>query len=429
MSSDIAKPPVKIPPYRKPYNFENRRMLYSPQVKQFPLIYVSQVSPLIIGWGAHLQAGVELKNRGVKNALVVSTGLRGSGILDEVVSVVKQAGVATTVWAKAHSNPRDFDIEDGIATYESEGCDGVLSVGGGSSHDTAKLIRVRTTNKEKPFREMIGVLDPPWQEVTASLKPFSVPHVAINSTTGTGAESTAFAVVTEMELKWKGPVIAIGIEPALGINDPAILRCQPERIAAQCGIDCLLHGYGGLRTRLPNEITYATGLRCSQLCWDNLPQFVYNRWNDKACEAMTWAQFVGSTTYAMGGGCGMVHAMAHQLSAVKDLHHGLTNAIFLVGVERMNIPACPDDLAFLLEHVTPVDTTGMDKYAKAERWVDELERMRNLVGITDVKLGNYGVTEADCEHMARYCYNDFCEEGHPRDLWEPEVEAFMKSML
>jgi len=428
MTIDV-KPPVKIPPSRKPYNFETRRMVYSPQVKQFPVLFVSQVSPLLMGWGAHLMAGVELKNRGVKHAMLVSTGLRGTGITDEVIGVIKQAGVAVTPWLKAHSNPRDFDIEAGIKVYESEGCDGICTVGGGSSHDTGKLIRCRTTNKEKPMREMIGRLDPPWQEVTASLKPFQVPHVAINCTTGTGADSTAFAVVTDTELKWKGPVIAVGIEPSLGINDPAFFRCQPERIAAQCGIDCLLHSYGGFRTRLPNQLTNATGYWGTKMCWENLPTFVYNRWNDVACENMAWAQFIGASTYAMGGGCGMVHAMAHQLSAVTDLHHGLTNAIIMVPMERLSMYAEADDLAYLLKHVTPIDTTHMDKYDMAERWVDELEKMRNIVGITDVKLGNYGVTEADCEHMARYGYNDFCEEGHPKDMWEPELVDLLKGML
>lgn len=429
--AEVVKPPVKIPPYRKAYNYETKRMVYSPDVKQFPLIYVSQISPCIVGWGAHLQAGGELKNMGVKHAMIVSTGLRGSGIVEEVESVIKQAGLACTVWTKAHSNPRDIDVPAGLKVYESEGCDGFVSVGGGSSHDTAKLIRVLHENKEKPLiREWACQLDPHFMTVIPTIKPVVIPQVAINTDTGTGADTTGFAVVTDTELKWKFPVVAINIMPSVGINDPSLLRCQPERIAAQCGIDCFLHGYGGFRNRIPHELSNAVGFWATKLAWDNLPEFVYNRWADKACEAMAWGQMLGAGTYAFGGGVGMVHAMAHQLSAIKDLHHGLTNAIMMVPVEReWNIPACADAFAYLLDHITSVDTTGMDKYAKSERWVDEMERFRNLVGITDIKLGNYGFTEADCEHMARYCYNDLCEEGNPRDIWESEAEDLYKGML
>lgn len=414
------------------YSFEKFRMTYHEEVKQFPLHFIGAfVGNEIVGWGAVKMTGEQCQLVGIKHALLVTTGLSGTGIVEEVQAICKHAGIETTIFKVGQSNPRVEDVENGLKAFQDAGADGFLSVGGGSSHDTAKLIRVRLENPDLACNDMALKLDPYYIEVVGKIKPCVVPQVAVNTTAGTGAEMTGFGVVTDWEAHWKYPVVAVNIIPFTGIVDPALLRTMPERLAAQTGMDCFIHGMGGFVSRLQNEHARATGLRAAKLCWENLPEFIYNRLNDKACEAMAWAQYLGALTYALGGGVGLIHAHAHQISAINDLHHGLTNAIMMVPVVKRNYPAAPSDYAELARDCFGIDTSNMDRLQAAEACVERIEYFRNIVGITDedCKLGTYGITEEDCKHISKLTINDLCYEGSARDMTEDESFEFLKSLI
>ncbi len=414
------------------YAHEKFRATYHEEIKQFPLHFIGGFSGHeIIGWGAVRLTGEQCKQAGMKHALLVTTGLKGTGIIEEVQSICKNAEIETTVFKVGQSNPREEDVTNGVQAFKDAGTDGILSVGGGSSHDTAKLIRAKLENPDMPVGDMAVKLDPHFSTVVPVIKPCAVPQVAVNTTTGTGAEMTGFAVVTDWEAHWKYVVVAINMVPVQGILDPALLRTMPERIAAQTGMDCFVHGMGGFVSRLHNQLAKAVGMRGAKLCWENLPEFVYNRLNDKACEGMAWAQYLGAMTYATGGGVGMIHGLAHQISAVNDLHHGLTNAMCMMPVVRRNLPAAAEGYAEIGEYVFGIDTTGMDRFAAAEASADRMEYFRNLVGITDdvCKLSTYGLTEDDCKHMAKNSINDLCNEGSARDwIEEDSLEVYLSMM-
>ena len=114
-------------------------MAISTERKQFPLLYVNQHSRGIVGWGAHKMAGVECQNCGIKHALMVSTGLKGTGIVDEVEGVLKANGVAVTRFEGITSNPKDYEVKAGTQAYLDAGCDGVVSVGGGRFNPHADI--------------------------------------------------------------------------------------------------------------------------------------------------------------------------------------------------------------------------------------------------------------------------------------------------
>lgn len=414
------------------YTFEKFRSTYHEEIRQFPLHFIGGFNGNeIIGWGAVKMTGEQCKLAGMKHALLVTTGLRGTGIVEEVQGICKHAGVETTIFKVGQSNPREEDVEKGIKAFKEAGTDGILSVGGGSSHDTGKLIRMMLENPDWQLKDTAVLLDPHFMEVVPKIKPCKVPQVAVNTTTGTGAEMTGFAVVTDWEAHWKYVVIAANMIPVQGILDPALLRTMPERIAAQSGIDCFVHGIGGFVSRVGNQLAKAVGIRGAKLCWENLPEFAYNRLNDKACEAMAWAQYLGAMTYAIGGGVGMIHGLAHQISAVNDLHHGLTNAMTMVPVCRRNYRSTPEGFAEIGRTVFGIDTSKMDRFGAAEAALDRIEYFRNMVGIDEkaCKLTTYGLKEKDAKHMAKNSINDLCNEGSARDWTEEDsFEVYMSMM-
>ena len=182
------------------YAHEKFRMTYHEDIRQFPLQMIGGFNGNeIVGWGAVKMTGEQCQLAGMKHALVVTTGLKGTGIVEEVQAICKHAGVETTVFKVGQSNPREEDVENGIKTFKEAGTDGIVSVGGGSSHDTGKLIRMMLENPDLEMSKTAVQLDPHFMEIVPTIKPCVVPQVAVNTTTGTGAEMTGFSVVTDWE--------------------------------------------------------------------------------------------------------------------------------------------------------------------------------------------------------------------------------------
>lgn len=398
--------------------------------KQFPLLYVNQHSRGVVGWGASKVAGQECRRYGMTHALLVTTGLKGTGIIDEVAGVLKSAGMAVTIFAGVTSNPKCAEVAAGTSMYIEAGCDGVVSVGGGSSHDAGKAIRIMLTNQGAGtnLRDFMAVLDPHFTTRIPTYKPVQIPHVAINTTTGTGADCTSFAIINDEELKYKLILIVPGVDPSVGINDPAFMRCQPAHLVAWTGIDAFCHAMEPFIGRLNLPISHATSLRAIKLLSENLRQGYANPKNDAAIENLLWAQFIASMSYNMGGGMGMVHGLAHMVSVLKDLHHGYANALMMLPVERFNSIACPERFKEIGEAMG-LDLRYMNPVQAADKTLEEIERLRNDIGIPSVSLKEFDFTEADIDHTARWASNDISMEANPRDMSIEQIKAIMRSCL
>ncbi len=400
------------------------------QIRQFPLLYVHQHSRAIVGYGAYEMAGVECKMYGITNALLVTTGLKGTGIIEEVCNVLKNAGISYTIFDKVTSNPKDFEVKEGAKVYIEAKCNGVVTVGGGSAHDAGKGIRLCVANEgeKTDLRNFMAVLNPHYTTRIPTYKVVNIPHVAINTTTGTGADCTAFAIINDTEWVYKLILVVPGIAPSVGISDPLLMRLQPNHMVAWSGMDALCHAIEPFIGRLNLPVSHATGLRAIKLIAENLRKAYANPWNEKAIENMAWAQLIASMSYNMGGGMGMVHGLAHMVSVIKEKHHGLTNAIMMIPVERFNMVAAPEKFAEIAT-AFGVDTRGMTKIQAAEKAIEEMEKLRNDVGITDISLKQFNFTDADIEHTVKWALNDLSYEANPRNMTGDDIRKIMKSMM
>jgi len=395
------------------------------QIRQFPLLYVHQHSRLIVGWGAYEMAGVECKNNGITNALLITTGLKGTGIIEAVEGVLKAAGISYTIFNKITSNPKDYEVKEAYKVYAQAKCDGIVSVGGGSAHDAGKAVRILATNEgaETNLKNFATFLNK-----APTLKVVNIPQVAINTTTGTGASGTSFSIVNDSDWVYKLILIVPGVSPSVGIDDPLLMRLQPNHIVAWSGFDALCHAVEPFINRLNFPVAHATGLRAIKLISENLREAYANPRNDKAIENMAWAQSIASMSYNMGGSMGMVHGLAHMVSVIKDAHHGLTNAVMFLPVERFNVVACSDRFAEIAPAMG-VDTRGLTRVQAADRALEELERLRNDVGITNISLKQFNFTDKDIEHTVKWSLNDISYEGNPRDMTGDDIRRIMKSMM
>jgi alcohol dehydrogenase class IV len=399
------------------------------EIFEFPITYTNVIPKIALGWGAHATVADECKAANIKKALMVTSGLKGTGIVDEITGILKHNGVSTEIYDKITSNPKDYQIMEAYKAFKESGCDGVVAIGGGSSMDCGKGLRVVAANGGKDVTEFALYIDPPWMEKFKKLNPCTIPQISIATTSGTGAEVTSLAAINNTKDKTKILVGAPNINSTIAIIDPLLVRLQPRNIAAWTGFDAMAHGFEAFVTKVQGPYAYGMLLRAIQLITENLRDFTYNRMNNTACERMCWASTMGGIAIGFGAGAGIVHGLGHQVSALTDCHHGRINAIMTLAGERYNQPAAIDKFA-AMTRAMGIDTRNMTELEAADRWFDEIEQMLKDLEITPGQLNKqFGVQEKDLEHIVKVYSNDFCSQGNPKEFNFEEALNVIRSIL
>ena len=399
------------------------------EIFEFPIVYTNPIPRIALGWGAYQTVGNECKAAGMKKALITTSGLKGTGIIDEIKGVIEHAGVATEVYDKITSNPKDTEIMAAYKMFKDGQCDGVVAVGGGSSIDTAKCVRVIDANGGQEVTNFSVFLDPPFEETLKKMKPCVIPQISVATTSGTGAEVSSWAAISNTKAKAKVLVSGPNVHSTLAVVDPLLSRLQPKNIAAWTGFDALAHAIEAFVTKVQGPYAYGMLLRANELIYKNLREFVYNRMDNNACERMAWASTMGGIAIGFGAGAGIVHGLGHQISALTDVHHGRINGVMMLAGERYNQPAIIGKLA-ALTRAMGIDTTGMTEWEAADHWFYEIEQLLKDLDITPGHLTEqFGIQEKDLDHIVSIYKNDFCSQGNPMAFDYDEVTAVLKGAL
>src|ERR671932_210808 len=238
---------------------------------EFPVKEFFMQPRSLLGAGAYEQAGPEAAAMGLRHVLFVTSGLEGTGIVDEGKTNFENAGVTVTVYDKVESNPKDYNVMDAYKMWVDDECDGFVSIGGGSSHDTAKSAKVVAAHDGRHVNEFQGV--------GVSETPDTPPLISINTTVGTGAETTPFVVVTDLSSPER-PHNWVGADGAftskVPINDPVFCMTQPRELVAFTGFDTIGHGSEAYVGRVQHLSCTPLGLKAVEMVQRNLRQAVYN---------------------------------------------------------------------------------------------------------------------------------------------------------
>ena len=400
------------------------------RIFEFPIIYTNQIGQVAIGWGVHETVANECKAVGIKKALITTTGLKGTGIVDEINQILTTNGVATEIFDKVTSNPKDYEVMEAYRVFRESECDGVVSVGGGSSHDCGKGVRAVAANDGKYICDMAVVLDPPWMETLQKQKPNTIPQISVNTTAGTGAETTFCAAIINTKAKSKQVIMIPGLAPNIALIDPSLIRLMPQSLTAWTGFDALAHAFESYISRMSSRLNLAIMARVIKMIAENLREFSHNRMNHVACENMCWAESMAGIGLGLGGGVGIVHGLGHGLSVLHDCHHGLANAVVTIPLERYNEPSCPNRFAEMAEAMG-VETKGLTINQAADKWFDEIERLLSDLNIRTGHLNEqFGLQKKELEHIVRWQYsNDFAREGNPRSYNFEDCIKLLEDML
>ncbi len=356
----------------------------------------------LLGVGAAKDAGTQAKALGATNLLIVTdAGLAKIGVADQIKKLITDAGLKAVIYSGAEPNPTDKNVRDGVKAYKENKCDGIVSLGGGSSHDCGKGIGLMIANGGD-IRDYEGV--------NKSTKPMP-PFLAINTTAGTASEMTRFCIITNSDTHVKMAIVDWRVTPNVAINDPLLMVGMPPALTAATGMDALTHAVEAYVSTIANPITDACALMAIKLIADYLRPAVANGTNLEARDKMAYAEYLAGMAFN-NASLGYVHAMAHQLGGFYNLPHGVCNAILLPEVSAYNKIACPQRFADIAVAMGE-NIAGLAPVDAADVAIAAIRKLSKDVGIP-AGLAELGVKEADFEVMATNAKKDACQFTNPR---------------
>ena len=362
----------------------------------------------------------EITKRKFKKVFLVSDkSLVNAGVTAKVEEIFKNANIDYTLYDEIKPNPTIKNVTDGVEACKASGADVIVTVGGGSSMDTAKGISIVMTN---PDRADIKSLNGASNTVNRGM-----PVIALPTTAGTASEVTINYVITDEERKIKMVCVDPNDIPIVAIVDSELMASMPKSLAAATGMDALTHALEGYITKAHNEMSDMFHIKAIQLIVANLAAAV-NEKDKKAINIMGMAQYIAGMGFS-NVGLGIVHSMAHQLGAVYDTPHGLANAILLPTVMRFNgeDPATAQRFREILCEIGRPDAAHLNDQDVINTFVWMISELSKSVGITQT-VREVGAREEDFGMLADKAMQDPCKPGNPREVSREDfIELFRRA--
>ena len=369
------------------------------------------------GKGAIENIVPELTSRGYTKAFVCSDpDLIKFGVTKKVTDLLDAAGFAYTIYSDIKPNPTIENVQHGVAAYQASGADSIVTIGGGSSMDTAKAIGIIVNNPEfADVRSLEGV---------APTKKHAVFTIAVPTTAGTAAEVTINYVITDVEKHRKFVCVDTNDIPEVAVVDLDMMRSMPKGLTAATGMDALTHAIEGYITKGHCAISDMFHLEAIRLISKHLRGAVAN--TEEGREGMALGQYIAGMGFS-NVGLGIVHSMAHGLSALYDTPHGVACAIILPTGLEYNKTAAGDRYRAIGQ---AMGVAGIDAMSEAEAIDATIAAVKQLSADVGIPAGLQGILkEEDVAFLSASAYADACRPGNPRDTNEAEIAALYRSLM
>ena len=368
------------------------------------------------GSGAIKEIPGELQRRGYKKIFVCSDpDLVKFGVTAKVTDELDAAGIAWSLYSEIKPNPTIQNVKDGVEAFKAAEADAIVTIGGGSSMDTAKAIGIIINNPEfADVRSLEGV---------APTKNHAVFTIAVPTTAGTAAEVTINYVITDPEKVRKFVCVDTNDAPEVAVVDPDMMASMPAGLTASTGMDALTHAIEGYTTKGAWEMTDMFHLKAIEIISRSLRGAVEN--TKEGRKGMALGQYIAGMGFS-NVGLGIAHSMAHTLGAVYDTPHGVACAMMLPIVMEYNADCTGDKYREIARAmgVKGVDSMDQETYRKAA--VDAVRKLSEDVGIPS-KLA--ALKEEDLPFLAESAHADACAPGNPKDASVEDLTALFRKLM
>ena len=377
------------------------------------------------GYGAVQRVGAEAKALGVQRQVFIVTdgGVVAAGLLQPVLDALAAAGLAATVFDQTPPNPTTTAVDTAAAQFRESGAELVIGLGGGSAIDAAKAVRILAGGpagaKIAEYALMLGDKVRPLPTV-----PQMPPMIAIPTTAGTGAEVTPWGVITDPARKLKMGVGGPATIPTVALIDPALTLTLPPHLTAATGMDALTHLIEAYVS------TNAAPIALDALIVGGIGRIgrflrlaVAQPAHEQAREEVMLASMLGGIAISSRW-LGAAHSLAHQLSGIANVHHGLACALMLPAQMQFSLPGAQERYAQVAQVLAPRPVVGSVR-EEAERAVTAVRQLMQDTNLP-LRLRDVGVTEAMIPELADNAIIDLNWTTNPRAITRNQMEALYK---
>ncbi|WP_275400485.1 lactaldehyde reductase [Enterococcus faecium] len=370
------------------------------------------------GKGAIESIVPEFQQRGFSKAAVVTDkGLIEHGIATKVTELLDNAAIDYVLYDGIVPNPTIQNVKDGVAFVKEAEADCLIAIGGGSPIDTAKAIGIILTNPE--FSDVISL------EGVADTKNPCLPILAVPTTSGTAAEVTINYVITDEANHRKFVCVDPHDIPIVAFIDSDMMMGMPKKLAASTGMDAMTHAIEGLITKGAWEMTDMLHLKAIEIIGHSLEASVEGDQNGR--EKMALGQYIAGMGFS-NVGLGLVHGMAHPLSAWYNIPHGVACAALLPTIMKYNKEYTGEKYREIALVLGLKGASEMSLEDVRDTACGEIDRLSKAVGIP-ATISELGVKEADIPAIAEDALRDVCTPGNPRETTVEEIIALYQSLM
>lgn len=370
------------------------------------------------GKGAIAAIPTEFHARNFKKAVVITDKeLHKIGVVAKVTTLLDEAEIAYEIYDGIVPNPTIENVKEGVTFVQEVKADVILAIGGGSPIDTAKAIGIIVTNPEfSDVRSLEGVAD---------TKHPSLPILAVPTTSGTAAEVTINYVITDKERSRKFVCVDPHDIPIVAFVDSDLMMGMPKALCAATGMDAMTHAIEGLITKGSWEMSDMFHLKAIEIIGRSLADSVNG--DPKGREDMALGQYLAGMGFS-NVGLGLVHGMAHPLSAWYDIPHGVACAALLPTVMKYNKEFTGNKYREIAKALNIKDAESRSIQDIRDAACEAIDALSKKVGIP-ATISELGVKEADIAKIAEDAFNDVCTPGNPRETNVSEIIDIYQSLM
>ena len=379
------------------------------------LVSFSFPTPTLFGVGAVAELPARLQRLALRRPLVVTDpGLLRTDAFARLQSVLSPAS-GWVLFSGVHPNPVEQDVLDGVAAYRSGQCDSVIAFGGGSALDVGKAIRLWIKRPDLKLAEF------DWQADWTGLPLF----IAIPTTAGTGSEVGRSSVITVAATHRKKVLFQPELLARLVILDPELTRGLPAPLTAATGADALTHCIESFTCPVFHPLCDGIALEGIRLVIDALPRAYRNGGDLDARGLMLVAAAMGAIAFQKD--LGATHSLAHPLSTICGLHHGLANALCLPAVMELNARRKPG----LYRRVGLAAGLNVVEVADAEADRLTIAFIKSFLADLGLRtrLREHGVTEGHLDALVAQAFDDPCHQTNAVPVTADDLRDLYREVL
>ncbi|MBQ4386013.1 MAG: iron-containing alcohol dehydrogenase [Prevotella sp.] len=377
-------------------------------------ITLLQPQKIVFGTGCIQTLVDDYQKLGLKR-LFVLTAPPIRPLIDDALSQLQQAGIATEVYQDIVAEPTVNDFVGILEVARRFGADSVVGIGGGSVLDVSKLVAA-FTHSDQQVTDCFG---------TGFIKAKGLWFACLPTTAGTGSEVSPNAILLDERDHLKKGIVSPYLVADAAYVDPKLTWTVPAKVTADTGMDALTHCIEAYTNKFAHPAVDIYALQGIRLISANLERAVRDGQDVEAREALALGSLYGGLCLGPVN-TAAVHALSYPLGGEFHIPHGLSNAILLPSVMRFNTPACPEryaqvSVAFgLAEGTSPEET--------AQRGVDFIYQLAAAVGIPD-KLTALGIPQSAVDGMAQAAMQvQRLLKNNPREVTEQDARDIYNSL-